>query len=187
MDDIKERLIEVAQNLIQRRGYNGFSYRDIAAEVGIRSASIHYHFPTKADLGVSVAARYSEQFLGKLHRAAEETDDTSKLLKVFASLFRESLIQEGRICLCGMLGAEVESLPREVAVEVKRFFDASLDWLTGVLRRGKKSGDAARVDTVENEAATIFATLEGAMIIAKGAGNLDLFDKIVDTTLRPYG
>ncbi|MBT5107443.1 MAG: TetR/AcrR family transcriptional regulator [Rhodospirillaceae bacterium] len=185
MNDVKERLIEAAQSLIQKRGYNGFSYRDIAAQIGIRSASIHYHFPTKADLGTAVVARYTDFVLESLRAAEQDTDDAARLLGVFSQLFRDTMRQDRRMCLCGMLGAEVDSLPDAVANETKRFFERVLEWLKGVLSRAENS-HADRADTLESDAAAFLATLEGAMIVAKGAGNPELFDKIVVVALQRY-
>ncbi|WP_254065657.1 TetR family transcriptional regulator [Acidisoma sp. L85] len=34
------------------------NFRDLAAQVGIKAASIYHHFPSKADLGAAVARRY---------------------------------------------------------------------------------------------------------------------------------
>ena len=183
MDDVKERLVGVAQSLIQKQGYNGFSYRDIAVEVGIRSASIHYHFPTKADLGAAVAARYTDRFMEMLAAAEEETTDVFRVLSFYASLFKETLANDGRMCLCGILGAEAASLPTSVTAEVKRFFAVNLEWLTRLFSRGSEIGGVESADRPATEAALFLATLEGAMVLAKGIDDPKVFDEILEAAL----
>lgn len=183
MDDIKERLIATAQDLIQRQGFNGFSYRDIAAAVGIRSASIHYHFPTKADLGAAVAARYTDDFMARLQSADQGQSGTAGVLRVYASLFKEALADDGKMCLCGILSAEVLSLPPSVAAETKRFFDTNIAWLEGVFAKALAGGGIDPDRTPRVEAALFLASLEGAMLVAKGAEDPSLFDAVVDRAI----
>ncbi len=184
MDDTKERILATAQALIQRRGYNGFSYRDIAAEVGIRSASIHYHFPTKADLGAAVGARYLERFMDDLRSAEAEAPGTSALLARYVSLFRAALTDDGRMCLCGMLGAEMGSLPSEVALEARRFFEVNTEWLSNLLAQAGPDTGFETVSTPETEARLFLAALEGGMILAKAASDAAIFDEVADAALK---
>jgi len=186
MDDIKMYLIEVAQELIQKHGYNGFSYRDIAAKVGIKSASIHYHFPTKADLGTAVAVNYKDRFMERLDAMDAAGADSNELLTCYASLFREALAEDNRMCLCGMLGAEVTSLPDAVANEVRRFFEANLDWLSGVFSRNSDTNKKRPIEKPEAEAQLMIASLEGALILAKGLGDPSIFDKTAAAALERY-
>ena len=131
-----EEILNVAQDLIQTRGYNGFSYRDIAAAIGIKSASIHYHFPTKGDLGQAVTARYSDRFSQALQTIIEKTDRARPRLEAYATLFRTTLIEGDRLCMCGMLAGEVETVPDIVKAEVSRFFQEQEVWLTQVIQQG---------------------------------------------------
>src|SRR5438552_4143747 len=108
-----ERILDVAEGLAQTRGFNGFSYADIAAEVGITKASLHYHFATKAELGRALVARYSQRFAAALE--AIETDGAGALEKLdqYVELY-ESVLVRDRMCLCGMLAAEYLTLPEPV-------------------------------------------------------------------------
>lgn len=186
MEDVKSQVIEVAQASIQKLGYNGFSYRDIATKVGIRSASIHYHFPTKENLGAAAAARYTERFMERLAIAAESETDIPKLLSFYVSLFRETLERDGRMCLCGMLGAEISSLPDLVVLEVRKFFAQNLAWLSSVFSGHPMVAKDGNPKQAEIEAASFMASLEGALILAKGLGEPDIFDKIAEAALQRY-
>ncbi|MEM8806676.1 MAG: TetR/AcrR family transcriptional regulator [Cyanobacteria bacterium P01_G01_bin.38] len=169
-----EEILTVAQDLIQTRGYNGFSYRDIAAAIGIKSASIHYHFPTKGDLGRAVAARYCDRFDQALSALA--ADSVRDQLEGYAALFRDTLVDRGRLCLCGMLAGEVETVPAAVKVEVARFFEVQHRWLTKVIQQGINNGEIPASRDAQGWASTCLATLEGAMFVAQGCGDYAHFD-----------
>lgn len=183
MENVKERLVDTAEALIQRRGYNGFSYRDIAAEVGIRAASIHYHFPTKADLGAQVAARYTDRFMNRLAAAEAKTDDASRLLAIYVAMFKATLEDDRRMCLCGILAAEIAALPEAVATAARLFFEANLNWLTLHMPRRSEGGTPHTKSARRILAAHFLASLEGAMIVAKGLDDPKLFDQIAAEAL----
>ena len=154
-------------------GYNGFSFREIAKEVGIKAASVHYHFPAKEELGVAIARRYTERFLAALGRPDDPEAAPETLIRRYVSIYRASLVDDGLMCLCGMLGAEIAFLPPAVAVEAKKFFQENLDWLTAVLER---LHGADKTELARSEAMRIIATLEGALILARSLDDPKAFD-----------
>lgn len=85
----------------QTRGFNGFSYADIAAELGITKASLHYHFATKADLGRTLIERYSVTFAEALSQIESSGLDARGQLQRYVQLYAD-VLSSGRICLCGM-------------------------------------------------------------------------------------
>jgi len=174
LQNAKTQLLDCAEGLIQTRGFNDFSFRDLADSVGISSASVHHHYRTKEDLGIAVTSRYTERFISKLKQESETNRDAKKLLTSYIKLFRKSLLKDGRMCLCGMLGAEVSSLPKSVAKETKIFFEKNIEWLTNVFKldKGKSSIQP------EIKAKILLSTLEGAMILSRTNENSKLFDEI---------
>lgn len=174
LQNAKGRLLDCAEGLIQTRGFNDFSFRDLADSVGISSASVHHHYRTKEDLGVAVTSRYTERFIAKLNEEAERNNDPKKLLNIYIKLFRNSLLDDGRMCLCGMLGAEVGSLPKSVANETKNFFEQNIDWLTSVFKLSKTKSSIQSA----TKAKILLSTLEGAMILARTNEKNKLFDDI---------
>lgn len=171
----RTKILDVAQKLIQTRGYNGFSFRDIADDVGIRTASIHHYYPTKADLGVAVARRYRFEFGELLSDILTGKESVRDRLEAYAGLFRHVLQTDNRLCLCGALGAETVGLPDDVAAEVSVFFDESEAWLEGVFQG---QGDGAL-----ELGQTYLALLEGAMMVARVQEDLSRFDSTVETFL----
>lgn len=184
MSDItSDKVLDIAQRLIQTRGYNGFSFRDIAAEIGIKSASIHYHYPSKADLGVALVKRYHENFAGELEKISARGQEAPKRLKGFVGLFRNTL-EDQRLCLCGMLGAEKDSLPEPVNSEVMAFFGLCEDWLVDVLKQGRKGGEIDFRGNPQAVADQFLSLLEGAMVVARSLNDPDRFDKATKAFLR---
>jgi TetR/AcrR family transcriptional repressor of nem operon len=165
--DTADRILDVAEGLLQRRGYNGFAYKDIAALLGIRNASIHFHFPAKADLGTALARRYRERFLAALEAIEAETPGARQRLQRFAGLFEATFAKEGAYCLCGMLGMELGTLPEPVAAEAGRFFKAARAWLVRVLEDGQARGELAFTGPAAEQAELLLALLEGGMVVSR--------------------
>lgn len=175
--DMKETILKAAEKMIRSRGYNGFSFREIADAVGVKSASVHYHFPTKGALGAAVARRYTDDFLSALGPVDEAPMDAVGVQKRLHDLSRRSMVDENLMCLCGMLGAEVADLPGEVAAEVRVFFERSVAWTEAALARtewGTRVGQTRR----RKLALSTLATSEGALVLARSMGDISVFDEI---------
>ncbi len=170
-----DEILDVTQTLVQQHGYHGFSFRDVAKSVGIKSASVHYHFPTKELLGAALARRYTDATLAHLGDPSDLNKDPDVLIGSFVAVFRGVLENDGLMCLCGMLGAETRTLPEQVAVESRRFFERTSAWLATVLKR-RDVGISAQ--QAEAQALRIIATLEGSMIVSRAMNDLKVFDRI---------
>ncbi|WP_296188525.1 TetR/AcrR family transcriptional regulator [Pseudomonas sp. UBA1879] len=177
--DTRETIMTVARKMVQTRGYNGLSFRELAKEVGIKSASIHYHFPTKGDLGSALARRYTEDGYAYLTELRAQSDDLGKWMQGYTGIFRAALVNDNRMCLCGIMAAEYDDLPPEVRVEVDNFTDVNVKWLSEVLAicRPQLSADQA-----QEQAMAIYAAVEGAQLVARGRGDIGVFD----TTIKAY-
>jgi TetR/AcrR family transcriptional repressor of nem operon len=161
-----QRILDVAEELVQRRGYNGFSYADIAGELGITKASLHYHFASKAELGEALIERYSARFLQALAAIASTTPGAGAKLEAYASLYVD-VLRGDRMCLCGMLAAEYQTLPEQMHGSVIRFFDRNLAWLTDVLAEGQSDGELSFAGSPADAAQTVLSALQGAMLVAR--------------------
>ena len=170
--DTAERILDIAERAARTGGYNAFSFREIAAEIGIKSASVHYHFPTKEALGEALAERYSDNFFKAL--GDPQASPPAELLARYVAAYGAALKQDGLMCLCGVFGAEIADLPPPVAGATRAFFARNLDWLGQVYRR-KGLQDAA----ADQAAAHMITALEGAMILARAMEDTALFDAAV--------
>lgn len=160
------RILDVAERLVQVRGFNGFSYADIAAELHITKAALHYHFAGKAELGQALLTRYTRRFCDALKTIDTAGADAATKLEAYADLYAQVLAQD-RMCLCGMLAADYHTLPEPMRHAVIRFFDHNETWLAGVIDQGRADG-TLQVDGANREIAQmIIGTLEGAMLVAR--------------------
>jgi TetR/AcrR family transcriptional repressor of nem operon len=179
-------ILDVAETLVQRRGFNGFSYADVAAELHVTKASIHYHFAAKADLGEALIARYGERFGGALRDIDARVDDEGEKLAAYAALYA-GVLADHRMCLCGMLAAEYETLPEGMQRAVERFFEDNLRWLEAVLESGRRRGTLAFEGSAADGAQVIVSGLEGAMLVARPFGGVERFRAAARTLLAGFG
>lgn len=170
-----ERILDVAERLVQVRGFNSVSYADIAAEVGITTASLHYHFPGKAELGQALIHRYGERFSAALSRIDHELPDARAKLEAYTRLYAD-VLRGKRMCMCGILAAEYQTLPTPMRKAVIRFFDDNEQWLVEVLTQGGQDHTLTFTGAKDEVAQTILSTLEGAMLVARPYGDLAKFE-----------
>jgi TetR/AcrR family transcriptional repressor of nem operon len=163
--DTASQVLKVAERLAQTRGFNGFSYADIASELGITKASLHYHFATKAKLGCALITGYRERFNTGL-ADIETRYETPQRLNRYVQLYEGVLVLD-RMCLCGMLAAEYSGLPPTMQRELRRFFDENERWLERNLERGRAEGQLKFHGSPLELARTLTAALEGAMLLAR--------------------
>ena len=173
--DTSRRILDVAERLVQTRGFNGFSYADIAEALEVTKASLHYHFPTKGDLGKRLIERYEESFLAALKgidsAGAGARDKLKRYIRIYADVLRDN-----RMCLCGMLASDYATLPKPMKEEVKHFFDENERWLAAVLDAGRKAGNLEFKGSALELARAMVGSLEGAMMLARSYGEVSRFD-----------
>jgi TetR/AcrR family transcriptional repressor of nem operon len=173
--DTPTRILDIAERLLQTRGYNGFSYADISSELGITKASLHYHFAGKAELGEALIERYAARFRDRLAEIDAGGAAAPAKLEAYADIYA-SVLREHRMCLCGMLAAEYETLPGPMREAIVRFFDESETWLTRVLEKGRMEGSLRLPGAANDEARAIVDGLEGALLVARPLGDVERFE-----------
>ncbi|HZL73316.1 MAG TPA: TetR/AcrR family transcriptional regulator [Planctomycetota bacterium] len=165
--DMRSRLLDVAQELVQVRGFNAFSFHDLAARVRLRAPSVHHHFASKAELGRQLMARYRAGFGARLAEIESRVRDPRARLARFLGLFRETFRLGDRLCLCGMLATEYATLPRPVRAEVTAFYRDAEAWLARVFAAGREQGRLRFAGSPASAARMFFNALEGALIAAR--------------------
>jgi TetR/AcrR family transcriptional repressor of nem operon len=168
------RILDVAERLVQDRGFNGFSYADVAAELQITKPALHYHFASKAELGEALLARYAARFAQALADVDTGVSDAPAKLDGYAMLYLQ-VLRHRRMCLCGMLAAEYQTLPPAMQHAVIRFFDQNETWLQRVLEQGQGDGSLQFTGSARDTARMIVSGLEGAMLIARPYGDIARF------------
>lgn len=163
---VRDKLLAHAITLMMLRGYNGFSYRDLSALVGVKTSSIHYYFPSKDDLALEAVSQYSSQVMTALQGVDAGLSADAKLT-LYARMFAQVLGDGHQICLCGMLAADIESLPEAVRQAVQAFFRANERWLAQVLAEGIKDGTLTVNGDPEHAAQTLFAAFQGSALTSR--------------------
>jgi TetR/AcrR family transcriptional repressor of nem operon len=170
----RDRILDVAEQLMQTRGYNGFSYANVAAEIGIATASLHYHFRTKAELGAAVIERYASRVYGALDVIDAAALDVPQRLASYAEIYSGVLAQD-RMCLIGMLAAEFATLPASMQRTLRAYIGHNERWLEALIGRGRAEGKLSPTGTDREAALLLIGALEGAMLIARPMMETDAF------------
>ena len=178
--DSATQILDIAERRMRQTGYNAVSYRDIAAEMGIKSASLHYHFPKKEDLGTALTQRYSDNFAGALEKIVSSEANPKDRIKAFVDIYTYELKQKGLVCLCAVLGAETDGLPDRVSGEIKSFFDKNIEWLA-------RQYEALGKDAPAKHAKTTLSLLSGAMIVSASNNDNSIFDAAIDSVIKTLG
>lgn len=179
-----QQILDVAQDIVRNRGYSAFSYADISEQVGIRKASIHYHFPSKDDLVRTLVKRYREGMARTCDAIAQSDVSLAQQMIQFANLYRNGLDQN-QICLCAMLSADFAVLPQAVQDEIQTFFRDTEVWLADLLQQGCEANLWQCHPSAEQEAKGIIAMLQGAQLLARSsADSIDTFEQMVYPLLQ---
>ncbi|UOK36683.1 TetR/AcrR family transcriptional regulator [Pseudomonas palleroniana] len=174
-ENAREAILEAAKAAAQTHGYNGINFRSIGEIVGIKNASIYYHFASKADLGAAVAERYWQDTAKVLEGIRASNLEPQRCLELYPSIFRTSLENGNRLCLFSFMAAEYEDLPDEVKQQLKTFAEVNIEWLAQVLAL---AGTASE-DLCKTRARAIYAAVAGAQLIARSQGDIAVFDELI--------
>lgn len=178
-----QQILDVARSIVRQRGYSAFSYADISEQVGIRKASIHYHFPSKPKLVEALVAQYREMMSRQCDRIARSGASSDRQLLQFVELYRDGL-QQQELCLCAMLAADLAVLPDSVREEVRAFFQDTETWLASLLQQGCDAGLWQCRPSAALEAQGAIALLQGAQLLARSApDSRAAFERIVSPFL----
>ncbi len=174
---MRDRILAAAEKRVRAVGFNAVSFRDLATDVGVKSSSVHYHFPQKEDLGEDLVKRYSDRFMALLDQIDIEDVGPHKALEAFVALYGDALVVGQCVCLCAILGSESNSLPPRVNAAIRAFFEANIAWLEQIQAR------LAASDTVMTPI-EIVSALEGAMIVSTALDSRGPFEATAQRILR---
>lgn len=170
IENSKRTILNLAESLLQDKGFNGFSYANIAAELGVKNAAIHYHYPSKEDLGIAVIQRYRERFRLWINNSRVKDLTPEAKLDWFLSIYTNMRADQGKICLVGSMEAEFNSIPKGLQGEVQGLHKELLTWLQATLTEGKEAGVFGFKGEPADKAALILSTVQGALQMARALG-----------------
>ncbi|WP_347557649.1 TetR/AcrR family transcriptional regulator [Robbsia sp. KACC 23696] len=163
---VRDQILQHAITLIMLKGYNAFSYRDLSTLVGVKTSSIHYYFPAKDDLVLEAVHEYSRDTLGAVQAIDSDLPADVKLAS-YTKLFGKILGNGDQICLCGMLAADIETLPPEIRAAVQAFFKSNEAWLAKVLAQGAKEKSLIVNGKPEAAARSLYAAYQGSVLASR--------------------
>ena len=178
-------ILRCARSLLAAGGYDSFSYADIAGIIGIRNASIHYHFPAKSDLVRVLVSQYREEAEAGMAELSRRVPEPLGRLRAYIGYW-EACIGDGSapLCICALLAGQMPILPEAVAREVRSYFNALSAWLTQVLEAAARSGAVRLTQPADAEAEAFMATVHGAMFSARAYGDAKVFGSITQAQIR---
>jgi len=174
-------ILDRAEIGIRTKGYHAVSFRDLADDLGIKSASVHYHFRHKEDLGLALVERYETEFFELLEQQSDGETHWENLMRSFCDQYRSALTGSDAICLCGLLGAEIFGLPKPLGEAVEQFFLRNIEWVENALPDELAQGER------KAKAQAIIAGLQGAMMLANSLGDYAIFDSVVENLMSDLG
>ncbi len=168
--DRKAQILEVATELVQTRGYSAFSYQDLSARLGITKASIHHHFPSKADLGLAVAEQYRADVEAALADAKRTSDDPRVQLDGYLQVVLEIIKTDDRICPAGSVQSDINVVPAAMGTAMCALAQDVIGWIAEVITAGRARGVMDFPGTPAHHAALIFSATQGAMQYGRANG-----------------
>jgi AcrR family transcriptional regulator len=165
----KEKIVDLAEELIRTKGYNGFSYKDISSILSIKNAAIHYHFPTKEELGIAVIRRSRDGLKNHIEVSLSTSETSHNRLEEFIDIYRKSY-QKHLICFMGALGSSFDHLPKGMQQELKLASKEIRDWVKSILEEGQKKGEFTFKGNATDRADTLIASLLASLVLSKVTG-----------------
>ena len=170
MPDTADQILDIAEQLLQSRGFSAFSYADISKRIGTTKANIHYHFPSKAELGDALIDRYRSRYQGMIEEAEREGLTNREKMERYFQTFYDLLNAHDRICYGGTLGASYNALPEQMQERTDQMVREHLQWLADTLSGGREEGEFYYSDTAAETALMIVASLQGGLQIVRSLG-----------------
>lgn len=183
IENSKRTILNMAEDLLQYKGFNGFSYAHIASELGVKNAAIHYHFPTKEELSIAVIKRYRDRFQLWINNARVKDLASENKLDWFLSIYNDMRVDQGKVCLVGSMEVEFNTIPESLQAEVEALHQELLAWLQEMLMEGRDAGVFHFHGEPANKAALILSSLQGALQMARALGTKKFRDVITQLKL----
>jgi AcrR family transcriptional regulator len=178
LNDTREQIMDRAAQLLMSRGFNGFSYRDISAHLGVKNAAIHYHFPTKNDLALALVDDYRKMLRSRTSEFMAYGGSALTQLEGFFA-FTTKQCHLGRcICPFGAFSVDFGDLPEDLRKATEKFMDETIMWFSRVMEVGRDEGEFSFTGEARAKALTIIAALQGARQLAR-IHDIQLLDDVV--------
>ncbi|WP_159473151.1 TetR/AcrR family transcriptional regulator [Dyadobacter sp. 3J3] len=174
--DTKEKIVELATDLILAGGYPSLSYQQISSQLGIKNAAIHYHYTSKEALGAEVLRREIERFEDFV--AAVDGKSHWGKLDAFMLNYRRYLEHENRICMIGSSASNYNEIPEQMQFIAAEYFKIVKNWFTDLLELGRSEKVFYFKGEAVNKASLISSAMAGGLLHARLNGN-EHYDSVI--------
>jgi TetR/AcrR family transcriptional regulator, transcriptional repressor for nem operon len=183
--DTRQRILAIAEELLLSRGFQGFSYHHISERLGVRNAAVHYHFPSKNDLGLALIQRQREHFRWWGRQLREQRASPAACLEHFFAVERR-FVDSGRVCPLGVTTVELLGVSDPMRAEAQLLLDDAIEWLAAVLEVGRRAEAFRFRGLAQERAVALLATMQGALQLARLAGE-HVFEQILAQVRHELG
>lgn len=166
MSVTREKILELAEELILTKGYNGFSYQDISTVMGIKNAAVHYYFPSKENLGTSILKTNIQRFEEMVENMQNRNFDEHQQVESFMKIYLKSN-RENKICLIGSLGTDINTLSEPMRAELQKMVGRIVNWLEAALETGRSKGLFSFQPSARDQALHMLSALVAGLQLAR--------------------
>jgi AcrR family transcriptional regulator len=174
-------ILDLAESMLQDKGFNGFSYAHLATGLGVKNAAIHYHFPTKEELGCAVIQRYRDRFQLWINNARVKDLAPREKMEWFFHIYTSTRADQGKVCLAGSLEGEFNAIPDSLREQTQGLTRELLTWLEATLSEGRDAGVFRFNGEPSAKAALILSSMQGGLQMARALGTKK-FQEVVEQT-----
>jgi len=182
----KARILNHAEDLFRQRSYSGFSYNDISRPLGIKNAAVHYHFPSKGDLGVAIIDRYRRILARVTRRRPENGDQAIQQLEALFEFESTLNSRDQRVCPLAVLATDYANITPAMQKNGQQLVTELIEWVAEVLDVGRRAGVLRFEGGPTDKAGAICAAFVGARQLSRLAQR-NLLSDVVAQTRRDLG
>lgn len=166
----REGLVAAAFHQIAARGFEGLRTRDVANEVGVNIATLHYYFPSKESLIRAVLEHAMDRFRSTLAPHGSPSDQLRNHLRAVHRLMTSEPELAGVMSELALRSTR----DKKIAKMMNEMYEYWQTTMRGLLRRAVREGEAPRELDSDAVAALIIATLTGMTVpVLRAAGRGD--------------
>lgn len=155
--------MQISNTFIQKNGFEGFSYADLARELGIRKASIHHYFPAKSDLGLAYCETKRQAF-SLLETSILSLPSGPQQLQSYLDAFSDCA-REGEMCGVYAMLSDSNLFPAELKKAINDLAAYELNILTYILQRGKDAEKLTFNISAQEMAVIVCNALKGSLLL----------------------
>jgi len=177
----------LALEFLKTKGFENFSYQDLANELDITKASVHHHFPKKADLGNALCDAIHDWHLRAFAKVTTSDCNSMEKLELYINGLRSFACGSAKVCPLSSLQADIASLPDNMRKAIKRLDEEELAFIANILEEGRVKGELSFSGSSKHQALLFVLSCKGALQYSRVHGGSIIDDAISQTKAQLLG